>query len=99
MDNLLKYDMGDIYIRMGNPVNIAEQMDELERKYRADLIADIESFDTYDEISNETLSDLNAVKTCLKIFNTLGYIDNEELNSMSEYAESLRMKMLEAING
>ena len=99
MDNLLKYDMGDIYIRMGNPVNIAEQMDELERKYRADLIADIESFDTYDEISNETLSDLNAVKTCLKIFNTLGYIDNEELNSMSEYAETLRKTMLEAVHG
>lgn len=99
MDNLLKHDPYDLYLRSGKTVNMVEQMDELERKYRADLIADIDSFDSYDEVSNETLSDLNAVKTCLKIFNTLGYLDNEELNSMIEYAETLRKSMLEAVHG
>ena len=99
MDNLLKYYMGDIYIRTGKPVNIAEQMDELEKRYRNDLISDIDSFDSIEEISAETYCDLNAVRQCLDIFNTLGYIDNEEMEAMKKYAESLRMKMLEALNG
>ena len=98
MDSLLNYDPYDLYLRNGKTVNMCEQLNELEMKYRADLKADVESYDLYDEVSNETLCDLNAVKTCLKIFNTLGYIDADELKLMESYAESLRKDTLNKLH-
>ena len=99
MDSLLNYDPYDLYLRNGKTVNMCEQLNELEMKYRADLKADIDTFDSYDAVSNETMCDLMAVMNCLKIFNTLGYIDADELKLMESYAQSLRLQMLEALNG
>lgn len=99
MDSLLKYDSYDLYLRTGKTVNMCEQLTNLEMKYGADLKADVDTFDTYDQVANETMNDLCNVKNCLKIFHTLGYIDAEELDYMEKYAEVLRLKMLEGLNG
>lgn len=99
MDALLKHDPYDLYIRTGKSINVAEAMDELEKAYHADLVADIDSYDAMEAVDSETYNDLIAVKKCLKIFNSLGYIDNEELAAMEAYAEALRKKLLEALNG
>ena len=99
MDSLLNYDPYDLYIRKGKDINVAEQMDELERAYVIDLQASIDSFDDYEMISQETHSDLCAVKKCLQIFHTLGYIDKEELKLLEAYAEHKRKSMLEVLNG
>ena len=99
MDSLLNYDPYDLYIRKGKDVNVAEQMDNLERAYVIDLQASIDSFDDYDAISQETHSDLCAVNKCLQIYHDLGYIDKEELKLMQAYAEHKRKTMLEALNG
>lgn len=99
MDSLLNYDPYDLYIRKGKDVNVAEQMDNLERAYVIDLQASIDSFDDYEMISQETHSDLNAVKKCLQIYHDLGYIDKEELKLMEAYAEHKRKSMLEVLNG
>ena len=99
MDSLLNYDPYDLYIRTGKSINVAEQMDDLERAFVIDLQASIDSFDDYEMISQETHSDLCAVKKCLQIFHTLGYIDKEELKLLEAYAEHKRKSMLEALNG
>lgn len=99
MDSLLHYDSYDLYLRTGKTVNMCEELCNLEMKYGADLKASMDTFETYDEVSNETLNDLNNVKTALNMYCAFGYIDAEELNYMEKYAEVLRLKMLEALNG
>ncbi|MBO7731215.1 MAG: hypothetical protein J6S67_01630 [Methanobrevibacter sp.] len=80
--------------RVGFRVDIYSILEEMQRKYERDLKISSECFLTYDEVSNETLSDLDKVKARLETLMIVGYLDEDEVKVITEYAESLRYDLL-----
>lgn len=85
----------DYNIRCGKHINIAEELDELEAKYKADLLSTINSFDSADEVSNETLNDQIVFTTVIRMMCKFGYLDDEECKNICECAGKIRLQMLE----
>lgn len=85
----------DFNIRCGKHINIAEELDELEAKFRADLLSTIDAFDSEDEVSNETLNDQIVFTTVIRMMEKFGYIDDEECKNICECAGKIRLQMLE----
>lgn len=87
----------DFNVRAGKHVDMVEMLDRFEKTYEHNLESTIQSYDSYEEISNETYSDLTVCVTCLRLLEELGYIEKDELDSMTVYAEEMRLRMLKEL--
>ena len=85
----------DYNIRCGKHLNVAEELDELEAKYRADLLSTIDAFEGYDEVSTETLNDQIVFTTVIRMMCKFGYLDEEECKNICEQAGKIRLQLLE----
>lgn len=88
----------DYNIRCGKHINVAEELDELESKFRADLQATIDTYEAWDDISNETLNDLILFTTVIRAMNKYGYIDEEECKKICACAAKIRYEKLDELN-
>lgn len=87
----------DYNIRCGKHINVAEELDELESKFRADLKGTIDTYDCMDDVSNESLNDLILFTTVIRVMNKFGYIDDEECKNICEYAAKIRLEKLDEL--
>lgn len=85
----------DYNIRSGKHINVAEELDELEAKFRADLKGTIDAYESMDDVFNESLNDLILFTTVIRAMNKFGYIDDEEYKNICEYAAKIRLQLLE----
>lgn len=87
----------DYNIRSGKHINVAEELDELEAKFRADLKGTIDTYESMDDVSNESLNDLILFTTVIRVMNKFGYIDDEETVKICEKGSSIRREYLEKL--
>lgn len=80
--------------RVGFRVDMYSILEEMQRKYERDLECSADCFVTYDEVSNETLNDFDKIKAQFSTLMITGYLDEDEVKSLTEYAESLRYDLL-----
>ena len=80
--------------REGKKLEMYNLIDELEDKYKADLKASVEVYESYEEVSNETVGDLKALTQTLTILKILGYLTKEETDDMIEFAAEMRYEIL-----
>lgn len=84
-------------IRAGKAIDMVSEIETLQTKYLADLKASVSSFDSYDEVSAETLCDFNATKYVLLILEKLGYLFKDECEEMIKEAEIQRKHVLKEL--
>lgn len=85
-------------LRTGKTIDMLTEIENLQEAYYKDLQASVDSFDTYEEVSEETRNDLIKVRTVLATFELLGYIDNVEFEAMFQAAAEQRIKILEELS-
>lgn len=85
-------------LRTGKTIDMLSEIELLQEAYYQDLQISVDSFDTYDEISEETRNDLTKVRTTLAAFELLGYISHEEFEAMSEAASEQRLTILKELS-
>lgn len=96
MDNLFKEKSAGV-MRKGDKVNMEELLGSLDDIFLADMDGTISSYDTYEEISNETYNDYKLTCARLDILHQLGYLDEEETDAMRQTAAEMRLKKLEEL--
>lgn len=92
-------EMLDYNLRAGKHINIVEELDELEAKFRADLKGTIDAYETLDEVSNETMNDLIVFNTVIRMMEKFGYLDDEETVKICRQGASIRQDYLEKLEG
>lgn len=85
-------------LRTGKTVDMLSEIELLQENYYRDLQLSVDSFDTYDEVSEETRNDLTKVRTTLAAFELLGYISHEEFEAMNEAAYAQRITILKELS-
>lgn len=85
----------NVNYRAGYRLNILEVLQELEDKYRTCLKQTIESFDSKEEVSNETYNDACIFKAELGLLLVTGYINEDELDAMIPIVDKIRLDILE----
>ena len=85
----------NVNYRAGGRVNIIDLLQELEDKYRANLSATVEAYDTYDDISEETDNDKNIFIAELGVLHATGYINEDEFEAMVQIVGDIRLNILE----
>ena len=85
--------------RKGKTVNMDKYLAEMDDMYMIELNATVKTFDTYDEVSNETYNDYKEVCAELKALFLLGYIDDFEYKALINTALDMRKKVLEELEG
>ena len=85
----------NVNYRAGFRLNILDVLQDLEDKYRSNLNATVECFQTYEEVSNETLNDLQIFNAELHVLLTTGYINEDEFEAMVPIADDIRKNILE----
>lgn len=85
-------------LRTGKTIDMLAEIELLQDNYYRDLQLSVDSFDTYDEVSEETRNDLTKVRTVLATFELLGYIEHAEFEAMSEAAAEQRETVLEGLS-
>lgn len=83
--------------REGKKLEMYRLIDELEAQYTADLKSSVDTYNSYEEVSNETFNDLRAVKKTLRMLGILDYLSPEEVEGMEEVAEEMRSQALAAM--
>ena len=86
-------------LRSGKTIDMLAEIENLQEAYYHDLQASVDSFDTYDEVSNETWHDLKKLQITLSTFELLGYIDKNEYEAMHEAACDQRKTILWSLEG
>lgn len=92
-------EMLDYNLRAGKHINIVEELDELEAKFRADLKGTIDAYDSLDEVSSETMNDLIVFNTVIRMMEKFGYLDDEETVKICRQGASIRQDYLEKLEG
>ena len=87
----------NINFRQGFRIEIMKFLSDIESEYFRNLESTFMYFDTYDDISNESRDDLIHVEIKLEMLKELGYINEDELESMKNYAESMRDNRLQKL--
>ena len=87
----------DTLFRTGKSIDMMKEIEELQSKYSCDLQASVDTSDTYDQVSENTYSDLAAVICTLEILCKLGYLFRDEANEMAQVARDQRKAVLEAL--
>lgn len=85
----------NVNYRAGFRVNVLDVLQDLENKYRTNLNTTVEVFNTYDEVSNETINDNQIFIAELDLMRKLGYINEDEFEAMVPIAADIRMNILE----
>ena len=83
--------------RTGKSIDMMKEIEELQSKYSCDLQASVDTSETYDQVSENTYSDLAAVICTLEVLCKLGYLFRDEANDMIEVAREQRKTVLEAL--
>lgn len=81
-------------MRKGKEIDMFSEIEDLQDKYLSDLQASVDAFETYDEVSAETYSDLMSLRSTLSVFNMLGYLLDEEYADMLTVAKEQRDAVL-----
>ena len=84
-------------MRSGKAIDMIYEIETLQEKYLTDLKASVACFDSYDEVSAETLCDFNATKYVLLTLEKLGYLFKEECEEMIKEAEIQRKQVLKEL--
>ena len=87
----------DTLFRTGKSIDMMKEIEELQSKYSCDLQASVDTSDTYEQVSENTYSDLAAVICTLEVFCKLGYLFRDEANEMTQVAREQRKTVLEAL--
>lgn len=85
----------DFNIRCGNHINIVKELEDLEAKYKEDLNASFDSFNSWQEVDAETFNDEIVCKTVLQVMCKFGYLEAEECKNMCEKVTKIRLEFLE----
>lgn len=85
-------------IRTGKAVDMDAFLRDLDSDYLTSLDSTLSSYDTYDEISNETYNDYQYIGGKLHVLHELGYLNNEEYSEILKVAAEMRRKKLEELN-
>lgn len=85
-------------IRKGVQLDMYREIEDLQAEYMADLHASVNSFDSYNEVSNETANDFARVEKVLRVFERLGYLYRDEADDMVQVAREQRLKVLEELS-
>lgn len=83
--------------RAGYRLNMSDILQDLEDKYRSSLKATVDSFEFYDDVSNETFNDAAIMKGQIGLLVTTGYIDEEEAKAMIQVVDEIRMNILKEL--
>lgn len=89
----------DVVLRTGKTIDMLAEIENLQEVFYHDMQASVSSFDTYEEVIEETRNDLLRVKTVLATFEMLGYIDNAECHAMLQAVNEQRKSVLEGLEG
>lgn len=89
----------DTLFRTGKSIDMMKEIEELQSKYSCDLQASVDTSDTYEQVSENTYSDLAAVICTLEVLCKLGYLFRDEANDMIEVAREQRKTVLEGLEG
>lgn len=81
--------------REGKKLDMYQAIEELQAKYYHDLQASVDSYDTYDGVSDATWNDFMAVKGTLEMFQMLHYLYRDEAEDMIQVAREQRKAILE----
>ena len=84
-------------MRSGKTIDMFSEIEDLQAQYSADLSASVQTYNTYEEVSNATYDDFLSVKMTISTFETLGYLFKEEAAAMIEAAHNERMEKLDAL--
>lgn len=77
-------------------VDIVSFLDNMESEYKVLLDSDIEVAQTQDEVSEYTRDTCYRIKSNLELLKKLGLLYDEELDSMRELADEIRMSKIKA---
>lgn len=83
--------------RAGYRLNMNDVLQDLEDKYRSSLKATVDSFEFYDDVSNETFNDAAIMKGQIGLLVTTGYLDEEEAKAMIQVVDDIRMNILKEL--
>lgn len=84
-------------MRSGKTIDMFSEIEDLQAKYLADLSASVQTYNTYEEVSNATYDDFLSVKKTISTFEILGYLFKEEAAAMIDAAHNERMEKLDAL--
>lgn len=84
----------NVNYRAGYRLNILDVLQELEDKYRTCLSTTLDSFESHEEVSNETYNDACIFKAELGLLLVTGYINEDELDAMIPIVDEIRLDIL-----
>lgn len=85
--------------REGKKLDMFQAIEELQAKYYHDLQACVDSYDTYEGVSDATWNDYMSVKGTIEMFQMLGYLYVDEAEDMIQVAREQRKSVLEGLEG
>lgn len=80
--------------REGKKINMYDEIETLQAKYTNDLQASVDSYNTYEGVSDATWGDFMSVKSTLEIYQMLGYLYRDEADDMIQVAREQRLTLL-----
>lgn len=84
-------------MRSGKSIDMFSEIEDLQAQYSADLSASVQTYNSYEEVSNATYEDFLSVKKTISIFEMLGYLFKDEAADMIEAAHNERMEKLDEL--
>lgn len=75
-------------------VEMINLLDSIEDDYLTNMKASFDSFDTYDQVSDETFNDYRVAVGKIEILNEIGLITPKECADLLEEANVIRLKFL-----
>ena len=84
-------------LRTGAKLDMFREIEELQETYYNDMQASVDSYETYDEVANETYADYRCVCKTLETFARLGYLFPEEVEAMKEAVYEQRLEVLKVL--
>ena len=75
-------------------VEMINLLDSIEEDYLTNMKASYDSFDTYDQVSDETFNDYRVAVGKIEILHEIGLITPTERQDLCEEANAIRLKFL-----
>lgn len=75
-------------------VEMINLLDSIEDDYLTNMKASFDSFDTYDQVSDETFNDYRVAVGKIEILNEIRLITPKECKDLCEEANAIRLKFL-----
>lgn len=84
-------------MRTGRQIDIIKALEDLQLEYTSDLEASVQTYQSYEKVSEATYDDFLAVKKTLMMFDKLGYLYKDEVQDMIEAAQNERLNKLDQL--